>query len=206
MQHVERIVAQGRERSRGAAELRGQAQLCKPPARVDDPDEPARSLQPERRRHRLLEQRPARGDRGAMCVGELRGRVRHAVELGNDDRRRVARDERGRGVEDVLAGGAPVNLIRALAQPAHERLDGIARAAAVPILRGGPRRSGWGHVWDFRLRNGGRIPVSHGADARSVRGDLRDTSPGPAVCGRVRRLGCDVFPPFQPGPERAGQT
>ena len=98
---------------------------------MDDPDEPARRLQPERRRHGLLQQRAAGHDGGAMLLGELRARARHAVELGDDDRRRVARDERGRGVEDVLARRAAMHVTRALAQPSHERLDGIAGAAAV---------------------------------------------------------------------------
>ena len=81
VQHGEPVVAERGERPGRAAELRGQAHVGEAVARVDDPDEPARRLQPERRRHGLLQQRAAGHDGCAMLVGELRAGGRHAVEL-----------------------------------------------------------------------------------------------------------------------------
>ena len=53
-------------------------------ARVDDADEPARRLQSERRRHRLLQQRARRHHRCSVLLGEPRALARNAVELLDD--------------------------------------------------------------------------------------------------------------------------
>ena len=87
-QHLGPGVAERRERAGRAAELGGEplvADAREPCPRVEDPVEPARGLQPERRRHRLLEQRPAGHRRVAVHLREERARPRDTVELVEDE-------------------------------------------------------------------------------------------------------------------------
>ena len=80
-------------------------------ARVHEPDEPARRLQPERRRHRLLQQRARQPYGRSMLVARAARRRRRRRRARAGRARRVARDERRRGVEDVLARRAVVGVL-----------------------------------------------------------------------------------------------
>ena len=73
-------------------------------------DQPARRLQPEGDRHGLLQQRTAGHHGCAVLVCEPRACSGDPVELVDDQPRRIPRNERGRGVEDVLARRPPMRL------------------------------------------------------------------------------------------------
>ncbi len=111
-EHVGATVAERAERAGRAAELRGQLDRAQTTARVDERDQPACGLETERRRHRLLQERPRGHHCAAMLAREARARLGGARELRVDDPQRACRDEHRRGVEDVLARRAAVHIRR----------------------------------------------------------------------------------------------
>ena len=128
-----------RRACRGAAELGGEpllGDLGQQASRLGDPDQPAGCLEPERRRHSLLQQ-GARGHRRRPVLPGQDGARRHdAVGLGQHEQDRPVGDEHRRGVEDVLARGAAVHVARRVVsdrrgERADERLDRVAGGATV---------------------------------------------------------------------------
>ena len=99
----------------------------------------ARELEPERHRQRVLQ--PGARDRGGAAVapGERGEGLDGAVEIGDERVDRGAQFEHQRGVDDVLAGRAPVHVARGLGiglgDLGGERLDQRDRDVA-----GGDRR------------------------------------------------------------------
>ena len=70
-QHLGAVAPERRQRARGPSELGRQSlvpDLDEPPPRLDHADEPAGGLQPEGRRHRLLEQRARRPSTVSRCA------------------------------------------------------------------------------------------------------------------------------------------
>ena len=136
------LVSESGEGSCGAAELR-----CEPlvshggesPARLEHRDEPACRLQPERRRHRLLEEGARSHRRRAVGTGERGTSVGEPVELREHEFDGTARDEHRGRVDDVLARRAQVDVVGSLvaepprgargrAAPPGSRLRGRRRA------------------------------------------------------------------------------
>jgi len=187
-------VAERGERAGGAAELEHQvltSQPRKPGARARERGAVAGELEPERDRQRVL-QPGAAGDRRRAVALRLRGEARaRAVEIGDervDDGRKL---QHLGGVDDVLAGRAPMDEARRfggrLLHLGSQRLDQrdceVAggdrrlreRIEVEPVrpARGHDRRhrrsrdhSGRG----FRARQR-RLHVQHALDARAVRED-----------------------------------
>ena len=169
-------VAQRRERAGGAAELQHQRLLAQPPqplARARERRRIAGELEPERHRHRMLQQR-ARDRRGAaMLAGERREAVDRAIEVVDQRIDGGAQFEHQRGVDDVLAGGAPMHVARRLrillgdlgGQRLDERrnhragLDGLA-AERLDVIALGARRFG------DRIDAGYRDDAERGLGAR----------------------------------------
>ena len=77
--------------------------------------EPARRLEAEGDRRRLLQERPAGHHRVAVPLGERRGALGDAVQLAHEQVEAVAHLEHQRGVDDVLARRAPVHVAARLA-------------------------------------------------------------------------------------------
>ena len=105
------MVAERRERPRGAAELRGEAVVADRDeafARLLQRHEPAGDLEPERRRQRLLEEGPATIG-VERCLRELGQPALDGREIRENEVERAARDEHRRGVHDVLARRAAVD-------------------------------------------------------------------------------------------------
>ncbi len=76
-----------------------------------------------------------------MSIREVRACRRDPVQVGDDQCSRLARDESSCRVEDVLARGAEMNVLRGVApdsftQRAHERLGRVAGAPALGDERG----------------------------------------------------------------------
>ena len=82
-QHGQAVVAERGQRAGRAAELDGEARpgADEPLARLDERDEPARGLEAEGRRQRLLEQRAAGHERGTVLARQAGARGRGAVEV-----------------------------------------------------------------------------------------------------------------------------
>ena len=117
-QHLEPAVAERRQRPGRSAQLGREprlADLHQAAAGLDERDEPGSGLCSERRRHRLLQQRAAGHDSGAMRAGELRARRRSAVQLAADEQERAPGDEHRGRVHRVLACRAPVDVAGRLA-------------------------------------------------------------------------------------------
>ena len=133
-EHLEPVVAESGERAARAAELRREARR-RAGARVHDADQPARRLEPERRRHGLLEQRARRRHRARCSSASLA----HAARRRRAPRRSAQsrpRDERRRRVEDVLARRAVVHVLDARAAAARAARPDCRRAAlARELLR-----------------------------------------------------------------------
>ena len=155
---LDAAVAERREGPGGSAELRREApirELAQPLTGVEHRHEPARGLEPERRRHGLLQQRPRRHRRVPVRSREGRAGVRHAAEVGEHQPERSPGDQHRRGVHHVLARSAEVHpprvlLSHACDERAHERLGRGAGSARLreqllPVVlvggaRGGDRR------------------------------------------------------------------
>jgi hypothetical protein len=86
-----------------------------PRGRLVEPVEPARRLQPERDRQRLLHERAPRHDGLAVLAGQARRRVRRRLQILQQRLERAAGDEHRRRVEDVLAGRTAMGFGAALA-------------------------------------------------------------------------------------------
>ena len=124
------LLAQRRQAARGAAELHDLRLL---EARLEaargaaDVRGPARDLLAERQRRRRLQQGAAEHRRAAMLAREVGEGVDDGVELLQQRRQRLAELQHHRGVDDVLAGGAPVDVARglgvALGDLVGQRLD-----------------------------------------------------------------------------------
>jgi len=87
--------------------------------------EPPGDLQPEHGRDRLLEQRAADHGPVAVRLGEARRGHGRAVEIGEQRLKRTSHEQHQRGVDDVLAGRAGVNVLarprpQTVAQLGHE--------------------------------------------------------------------------------------
>ena len=101
VQDVEPAVAERGERAPAPPSCAGSSRGRQAPPRVDDPDEPAGGLQPERRRHRLLEQRARRRRRSrgarprASRTRALRRRARSSIERSSRCAPRARRPCRG---------------------------------------------------------------------------------------------------------------
>ena len=114
---VKSLVAEGRERAGRAAELQRQrlaAQALQPQLRAVQRRGIFRELQPERHRQRMLQ--PGAGDHRGMAVltrqcGKARDR---AASVGEQRVDAGAQAEHGAGVDDVLAGRAPMHIARGL--------------------------------------------------------------------------------------------
>ncbi len=106
-------IAERGERAGGAAELQRQRLPAQPPqpfARAPERRRIARELEPERHRHRVLHP-GARDRRGAAVLADqVRECVDGAVEIGDQRVDDGAQLEHQRGVDDVLAGRAPVDV------------------------------------------------------------------------------------------------
>ena len=138
LQHSDPVVTERSERSRCAAELRRQRDRDRREAGpgLHETDEPTGRLEPERRRHRLLQQRAC----GHHCVPVLsrdaRAFVRCAGELVVHELRRALRHQHGGRVDDVLArraemDGARMGLADPRPQRANERLGRVSGGAAL---------------------------------------------------------------------------
>ena len=133
------VLGQRGERSRRPAELDGQSRLGKlaqTPPRIEKPDEPACRNEAERRRHRLLEQRPRRHRRAPVSPCEPRALLGGSVDVAQDVRDALPGDEHRSSVEDVLARRAEVDELLVLvpdarAQRADERLDRVPHRASL---------------------------------------------------------------------------
>ena len=134
--HARPGLAERGQRARRAAELRREAldaDLVEPAPRVLQARHPARGLEPERDRHRLLEQRAARQRRVAVGARELRRRAARREQVVEQRVERARGHEHRRGVEDVLARRPAVHVRgrRALDGRGQRRLErhhGVARA------------------------------------------------------------------------------
>ena len=96
-----------------------------------------RHLVAERHRNRLLQVAAPDDRRVAVALGESRERTRDRLQLGVDDREPLADLQHGRGVGDVLRGGAPVAVFAELvaAQRVQLRDDTQDRIADALRLR-----------------------------------------------------------------------
>ena len=106
------------------------------PARLERRGQPARRLQPERRRHRLLQERARGHRRRAMGARQLRASCGEPVELREHELRGAARDEHRGRVHDVLARRAQVDLVGGVrphlgAKRPDERLRRVPDCAAL---------------------------------------------------------------------------
>ena len=116
---VQRAAPRGRRRrARRASRPRRRAAPAGAPASAaracDEPDEPVRRLRAERRRHRLLQERPRRPSRSRDARRRAGRSVGDAVELARRRARVASRATSIAGrVEDVLAGRAAVRTVLA---------------------------------------------------------------------------------------------
>ncbi len=134
---LEPPIAERRERPCRAAQLRCEALLSyglDARARLDHRDQPARGLEPERRRHRLLEERACGHRRRPVSPRERGAPGREPIELREDEVERPTADEHRRRVDDVLARRAEVDVVGGVAdrsaQLANQRLRGVSDLAA----------------------------------------------------------------------------
>ena len=201
---VEAFFLERGQRAGGAAELQHQGFLAQPPqpvARARQRRGVARELEAERNRQRLLEQGARHGHVAAMAAGECRERLGGAVEILEQRVDHSAQLEHHRGVDDVLAGRAPMNvsggLLAALADFGGQRVDqrngevarddgalGQCGEIVVPRLAGFGDGAGMarGHDADggFGARERG-LEVEHALHARTV------VEHGAHLVGRVQR-------------------
>ena len=178
LEHADALVAEAGERPRGSAELGSEAllgDLGQRRSSLGHPDQPAGCLEPERRRHCLLEQgarghrrRPVLPSQGGARRDDPVGFVQHELD-------RPAGDQHRRRVEDVLARGAAVHVARGVVsdgrgERSDERLDGVSgRAAVLEELRE-VEAGGVARRLDLGRRRGGH-------------------EPGGGCCARERALG-----------------
>ena len=109
--HVEPARAERGQRAGGAAELADQdarPQLLEALAVALEGGEPGRALVAEGDRHRLLQIAAPCHRRIAVALGEAGERIGNRDDVGFDEVERLADLQDGRGVGDVLGGGAPV--------------------------------------------------------------------------------------------------
>ncbi len=109
------LVAEGRERAGGAAELQRQrlaAQALQPQFRAVQRCGILSELQPERHRQGMLQ--PGAGDHGGMAVLTRQpGKARDgAIDVRKQRVDAGAQAEHGAGIDDVLAGRAPMHVAR----------------------------------------------------------------------------------------------
>jgi hypothetical protein len=160
-----------------------------PVVRAPERIQPSPGFQAERDRRRLLEPRPSRHRRGGVKLRVAGRGLRRAGEVTQDLGHRGAELQHEPGVEDVLAGRAPVHVARRVRirgrHPRREMADegdgDVARARRFPRYRAqvvvlGPGRGADGRDggagddsdFGFRVREHG-LDVEHGLQARAVR-------------------------------------
>ena len=169
--HLETPVAERCERSRGTPELGREAVAADPLEAVEgihQRDQPDGALQPERRRHGVLEERPPGHRRRSVRARKLRAAGGGRVEPAADESERPLRDEHRGRVHDVLARGPPVDEAGRL--PADRRDAARERAARRGSRRRGPPR---------RARQRRRAPGGSGRRSRRRHGpgSLRRSPP-----------------------------
>ena len=191
VEQCDAAVAEARKRSGCAAELRREpllGDLLESQAGLDDRSQPAGGLEAERRRHRVLQERP--GDHGRLAVlARQRGSGgRHVVGLGEHEPERPPGDEHRGRVDDVLARRAPVYMACSLVA------DGT-----------GERPDEWfGEIAD--LTSFVHEPFEVEALGVAGAGDLGRHVRRDAACGRagVRERPLGVEHCFEPCPRRDG--
>ena len=82
----------------------------------------AGKLQPERHRQRVLHQRARHRERAAVAAGQRGEALDREVEIGQQRVDRGAQFQHQRGVDDILAGGAPMHEIGRLRVARGDRL------------------------------------------------------------------------------------
>ena len=127
---VEALFLQCRKRAAGAAELQHQGFLAQPPqplARARQRRGVARQLEAERHRQRLPQQRARHRHVAAVLASQRGERLGGAIEVLEQRVDRRAQLKHHRGVDDVLAGGAPMDvaggLLAALADFGGQGVD-----------------------------------------------------------------------------------
>ena len=183
-----------------------------PGDRLVEADEPAGRLQPEGHGHGLLQERAAREDGAAMLAREPRGRGGGALEVLEERPQGAVRDEHRRGVHDVLARRAAVDVagrraLDALRQRLHERGGGVAAARGLRadlrrvVVRGAARG---GDLLGVRRRDEpglGRGPREGGLDVE------HRLEPGAVGHGVPHAAACeDAVEQPSPQPPRRAQT
>ena len=137
------ILTERRERARGAPQLDRKALAADDGQSLGgrvQTGQPDGGLRPERRRDRLLEERPPGHDRRAVGVRQAGGGIGRAVEVLEDGRTGTGGDEHRRRVQDVLARRAAVDVGRRRAadrprQRLDQRHDRIAAGGRRPTDR-----------------------------------------------------------------------
>ena len=199
------------EGSRCTSELRGQGIRgdSQPACGVDQPDEPARSLDAESRRHAVLRESSRGHDRSAVCVRERHELGDRRVEVVGDHPDAASCDEHERRVEDVLARRPEVNVLcgtsvcgtgvrgtsvrgsdgrSQVGQQGDDRVSTAARTAGdirdvdLDSPRDVPDELGCGIRYqpDLRLRRReSDFGVEHCAQDREIPGFVGDGCPGP---------------------------
>ena len=122
---AEAVLAQRGQRARGAAELQRQrfaAQPQQPLARAPQRRGIAGKLEPERHRQRVLHQRARDRERAAVASGERDEALDRDIEIGQQRVDRRAKLQHQRGVDDILAGGAPMHEAGGFAVARGDRL------------------------------------------------------------------------------------
>ena len=184
---------EGRQCPHGAAELDGQP----PVSNVEDlaasghrRGEPARRFEPEGDRRRRLHQRAAQHQGVAVRLGQSGGCRFDTMEVGRDEIETPSHDQHGGGVEDVLAGRAPVDPagnFRRKRGPhfRDERYDRVGRldrglpncrdVVTVDVGHGSHRvgHAGRDQPFLFLDRCQRQFDVEHGLHPRAVAGDRR---------------------------------
>ena len=168
---VETAVAEGRERAGRATELCRVAQCAQPRVRTEQAGEPAGGRVSERRRHRLLQQRPCRHRRRAVRLGEPRARrlVRRGRRRSPADRIAATSIAAVSSTSWLVAPRCTPSPARARTDP-DERLDRVAGSAA---LRRAPRCR----------RNASNAPPSTSAPAARASASPPEHRPQPRRVG-----------------------
>ena len=113
VRHVEPAIVERRKRAGGTAKLQHQGFPAHPPqpfARAAERGRVAGNLQAERHRQRVLQPSPGDSRLPPVAAGELGETVDGALDIGHQRIDNGAQFEHQRGVDDVLAGRAPMHV------------------------------------------------------------------------------------------------
>ena len=170
------LLAERRERPRRAAELGGEPVWRGRPrgarARVEHRDEPAGRLEPERRRHRVLEHCPPRHRRVAVRARERRAGVGRAGEVAPTTRSRPRRATSIAAVSTMSWLVAPRCTYRPASSPTRSTSVRTSGSAGLPAAR--PPRGA------LSQSNASAVQASAIAAAVSPRGRCRRAAPAAA--------------------------